>query len=104
MIAFDTSALVKPVIVEHETHAPRTWLTSSPDQPWAASDLCRVELVRAVARSTPAAVGTAHELLAALDLVPLGRSLLSGAAALPPPSCGAWTPSTWRPRRCWDRR
>ena len=86
MIAFDTSALVKLVLDEPESDGLADWLTARPDEPWAASDLCRLELVRAVARSTPAAVGTAREVLAALDLVPLSRSLLSEAAALPPPS------------------
>lgn len=86
MIAFDTSALVKLVILEAESGALRTWLMSREEKAWAASDLCRVEVVRAVARATPAAAGVAHSLLAGLDLVPLGQLLLSEAAASAPPS------------------
>ena len=86
MITFDTSALVKLVVVEHETHALRAWLTSSPEQPWVASALCRVEVVRAVARAEPAALSAARQLLDGLDLVPLSPALLDTAAALPPPS------------------
>jgi hypothetical protein len=86
VIAFDTSALVKPVVAEAETDALRAWLSSRGDRPWVASDLCRVEVVRAVARAAPAAVGAARELLAGLDLVPLSQTLLGEAAALPPAS------------------
>lgn len=86
MIAFDTSALVKLVLAELESDALEGWLTARPEQPWVASDLCRVEVVRAVARAQPAAAGAAHELLAGLDLVPLSQTLLGEAAALPPPS------------------
>ena len=86
MIAFDTSALVKLVLAEPESDALEDWLIARPGRPWMASDLCRVEFVRAVARATPNAVGAAHELLASLDLVPLGQTLLGKAAVLPPPS------------------
>jgi predicted nucleic acid-binding protein len=86
VIAFDTSALVELVVREPETDALRAWLDSREDQPWVASDLCRVEVVRAVARAAPAAVATALELLAGLDLVPLSPLLLGEAAALPSPS------------------
>jgi predicted nucleic acid-binding protein len=86
VIAFDTSALVKLVIEEPETHALGTWLRSRGHEPWVASELCRVEVVRAVTRAEPAAVGAARELLDGLDLVPLSRGLLGEAAALSPPS------------------
>jgi uncharacterized protein len=84
VIAFDTSALVRLVVREPETDALRAWLDPRGDQPWVASDLCRVEVVRAVARAAPAAVATALDLLAGLDLVPLSPLLLAEAAALPP--------------------
>jgi predicted nucleic acid-binding protein len=86
VIAFDTSALVKLVVAEPETDTLRAWLGSRGDRPWVASDLCRVEVVRAVARAAPAAVGAARELLAGLDLVPLSQTSLGDAAALPPAS------------------
>ena len=50
MIAFDTSALVKLVISEPESDPLEGWLAARPDLAWVASDLCRVEVVRAVAR------------------------------------------------------
>lgn len=86
MIAFDTSALVKLVIAETESDALVDWLAARQDQVWVASELCRVELVRAVARAEPRAVGTARELLDGLDLVPLSAGLLGEAAALSPVS------------------
>jgi uncharacterized protein len=86
VIAFDTSALVKLVIAEADTGALRNWLVERPEEVRVASDLCRVEVLRAVARAEPAAVGTASELLAGLDLVPLARSILQHAAVLAPPS------------------
>jgi uncharacterized protein len=86
VIAFDTSALVKLVIAETESDALVHWLAARHEQVWVASDLCRVEFVRAVARAEPRAVGTARELLDGLDLVPLSPGLLGEAAALSPAS------------------
>jgi predicted nucleic acid-binding protein len=86
VIAFDTSALVKLVLIEPESDALEDWLTSRSEQPWVASELCVVEVIRAVARAEPTAVEPARELLAGLDLVPLSRPLLGQAAALRPPA------------------
>ncbi|GAB3358036.1 type II toxin-antitoxin system VapC family toxin [Modestobacter lapidis] len=86
MIAFDTSALVKLVLAEAESDVLDDWVTARPGQPWVASDLCRVEVIRAVARSSPGAVTGARQLLAGLDLVPLSQTLLDRAADLAPPS------------------
>lgn len=85
MIALDTSALVKLVVDETESAALESWLAERPDVGWAASELCVVEVVRAVTRADPGAGGSARTLLAGIDIVPLSRPLLDRAAALHPP-------------------
>ena len=86
MIALDSSALVKLVLDEPESAALETWLSGRAPLTPTASDLARVELVRAVARSDPAGVPIARALLAGVDLVPITRDLLESAADLIPPS------------------
>ena len=86
MIALDSSALVKLVLDEPESAALERWLTSRAPLSVTASDLVRVELIRAVARAAPAGVPRARTLLAGVDLVPITRDLLETAAELGPPS------------------
>ena len=86
MIALDSSALVKLVLDEPESAALESWLTSRAPLSVTASDLVRVELIRAVARAAPAGVPPARTLLAGVDLVPITRDLLETAADLGPPS------------------
>ncbi len=86
MIALDSSALVKLVVDEPESAALETWLSGRAPLSVAASDLVRVEVIRAVARADPAGVPRARMLLAGVDLVPVSRDLLETAADLGPPS------------------
>lgn len=86
MIALDSSALVKLVLDEPESAALESWLGSRTPLSVTASDLVRVELIRAVARTAPAGVSRARALLAGVDLVPLTPDLLDVAAGLGPPS------------------
>ena len=86
MIALDSSALVKLVLDEPESAALETWLSSRAPLSVTASDLVRVEVVRAVARADSAGVPRARTLLAGVDLVPVSRDLLDVAADLGPPS------------------
>ena len=86
MIALDSSALVRLVLDEPESAALESWLTSRAPLSVTASDLVRVELIRAVARAAPAGVPRARMLLAGVDLVPITRDLLETAADLGPPS------------------
>lgn len=85
MIAFDSSALAKLVIAEAETAALHAWLADRHSVAWTASALCGVEVVRAVARSSPAAVPAARVLLSGLDLVPVSQTVLDAAAVVGPP-------------------
>ena len=89
MIALDSSALVKLVFDEPESAALETWLTSRAPLSVTASDLVRVEVIRAVARAAPAGVPRARTLLTGVDLVPITRDLLETAADLGPPSLGS---------------
>ena len=86
MIALDSSALVKLVLDEPESPALETWLSARLPLTVTASDLVRVEVIRAVARTGPAGVPRARALLAGVDLVPLSPDLPELAAALAPPS------------------
>ena len=86
MIALDSSALVKLVLDEPESAGLESWLTSRAPLSVTASDLVRVELIRAVARAAPAGVPRARTLLTGVDLVPITRDLLETAADLGPPS------------------
>lgn len=85
MIFLDSSALVKLVVREPETAALRTWLTAREGQPWGASSLVRVEVVRACRRLAPSGVPIARALLTGVDLVPLSGQVLDVAADLADP-------------------
>ncbi len=86
MIALDSSALVKLVLDEPESAALETWLSGRTPLSVTASELVRVEVIRAVARADSAGVPGARTLLAGVDLVPVSRDLLDTAADLGPPS------------------
>lgn len=85
MIYLDSSALVKLVVREDETAALTTWLATEGDAPKVSSDLVLVEVPRAVMRSVPTALLSAHHLVARLQKVALTPELLTAAAALQPP-------------------
>jgi predicted nucleic acid-binding protein len=86
VIAFDSSALVKLVVQEPESAALEAWLSDRAPVSATASDLVRVEVVRAVARTDSTGVAVARSLLAGVDLVPITQDLLETAADLGPPS------------------
>ncbi len=80
----DSSALVKMVIAEPESKALTRWLVGKTR--FAACDLVRVEVVRAVHASDPAAVPRAWQVIGELALIRLGGDLYEPAAVLDPPS------------------
>jgi predicted nucleic acid-binding protein len=86
VIQFDSSALVKLVLAERESDALANWLTARPGLAKVASDLVRVEVVRAVSRVDAGAVPAARALVAGLDLVPVTADLLEVAATIGPAS------------------
>lgn len=79
----DTSALVKLVVEEAETHALRAWLQT--EQPrLVSSDLARTELLRAVRRAAPNRVVAARTVLDSVTLLTLATSTFEAAARLDP--------------------
>lgn len=86
MIYLDSSAVLKLVFEERESHALADWLTARTGVPLVSSELTRVEVLRTCLRLDPGAVPAAGLVLAALDLVPLQRPLLDSASALPDPA------------------
>lgn len=81
----DTSALVKLVVPERESTALRKWIDADRVQ-LAASDLARVELMRAVRRvdTDPGALGRARDLLARITLLPTTAEVFDRAGLLDP--------------------
>jgi uncharacterized protein len=79
----DSSAVVKTVIEEPESRALMRWLAGK--ERLTACDLVRVEVVRAVRASNPAAVPRARQAVAALTLIRLDDHLYESAANLEPP-------------------
>lgn len=82
----DASALVKLVAEESESLALRAFLAGRPAR--VSSALTRVEVIRAVGRSTLGAAGRrrAQEALARITLVRLDEDVLDAAGRLPPAS------------------
>lgn len=80
----DTSALVKTVVEEPESRALLRWLADK--DRLVACELVRVETVRAVRVSDPAAVPRAREVAASVTLIRLDDPLYQLAADLEPAS------------------
>jgi predicted nucleic acid-binding protein len=81
---FDTSALVKLMVVERETAALRALLAERSDERRAASALVRTELRRTARRLPGDLLPVAERLLAGLALVPTDEALLDTAGTLGP--------------------
>jgi predicted nucleic acid-binding protein len=80
-VYLDSSALVKLVVRESESHALRAHLRGHPSR--ASCALARVEVVRAVRPHGRRAVTRARQVLERISLVRLDDALLDEAAALP---------------------
>lgn len=80
----DSSALVKLVVEEPETASLRAWLRRRPWSPPLTSELARVEVSRAVARSVPSALLIAQLVIARTHKVVLSAHVLDAAGMLPP--------------------
>ncbi|MFT4137334.1 type II toxin-antitoxin system VapC family toxin [Microbacterium sp.] len=78
----DTSALVKLAVVEAESDALFTWVSGGIEL--ATSDLARTELVRAVRRVAPSAIGQARDVLARVILLRASPAIFEEAARLDP--------------------
>ena len=80
----DSSAIVKLVQREPESDALRHFLRQRRSDELATSALSRVEVVRAVLRGGPPAVGQARRQLRRLDMVAMTGDLLDRASLLSP--------------------
>ena len=84
MIYLDTSALVKLVFEEAESAALVRWLEGRRDVPKLSSEVATIELVRTCRRRILDALAGARQVLAGLDLIPLGADIVEGAALAEP--------------------
>jgi uncharacterized protein len=78
MIYLDTSAALKLVVPEAETHALERWMTERAEVARASSRLLRIELLRAVSRCAPHRLDRAHTVLSGVVL--LGMDEVAPAA------------------------
>jgi predicted nucleic acid-binding protein len=83
-IYLDTSAMVKLVVAEKESHSLQSFLGDRGEDSLFSAALARTELLRAVAANGAAAIGAARRLLDSLDLVVLTRKLLDDAGIQQP--------------------
>jgi predicted nucleic acid-binding protein len=83
-IYMDTSALVKLVVAEEESHSLQSFLSERGEDSLFSAALARTELIRAVAPNGPQAIADARNLLSGLDTVVLTRQLLDDAGTLQP--------------------
>jgi predicted nucleic acid-binding protein len=86
VIYLDTSALVKVVFEETESDGLARWLAERQEIRKLTSEVSTVELIRVCRRLDVDAVADARQLLAGLDLVPLGGEVLDQAARVDPVS------------------
>ena len=84
MIYLDTSAMVKLVAVEPESAALVDWLNAHLDEPLATGTIGHIELVRAAARTGPAATAAARNLASTMDTLVMTEAIASVAATIPP--------------------
>ena len=75
MIYLDSSALMKLVRREDETTALRDWLNLYPEQAVVASELGRVEVLRAARKIGGQVLAEARAVVGDVDLVPLDRAV-----------------------------
>jgi len=80
VIYLDSSALLKLVFEEDESAALERWLARRARTPKVASELAKVEVVRAARRVDADAVSDARALVSQLDLIPLTGAVVEQAA------------------------
>jgi hypothetical protein len=75
----DTSAAIKLLVCESHSVAFAEFYDERHDDTWVSSSLLRVELMRAVTRTLPAAVSDARALLLAFDYVGMDDEVVDAA-------------------------
>jgi len=85
VIYLDSSALLKLLFEEAESQALAEWLAARGEEvSMVSSDLAEVEVLRACRRIDPDVLAEAGHLLAGLDLAPITREVIEGAALVEP--------------------
>lgn len=79
---FDSSALVKLIVLEEESAALRTWIDET-NADLISCDLARTEVIRTV-RRVGGDVVLAREVLDSIELISLDRSIFGSAGHLDP--------------------
>jgi uncharacterized protein len=79
----DTSACFKLVITEDDSAALRSWIDEGSPR-FVASDLLRVETLRACRRQSTQAIVRAREVLESITLIPITTTLSQAAAHVDP--------------------
>lgn len=82
MIYLDSSALLKLVFEEDESARLEAWIEARADDGFVSSELAKVEVLRSCRRIDAVALPAARALLSGIDLVPISRSVVDGAAEL----------------------
>lgn len=86
MLYLDTSALVKLVRREPESHALADWLDAQEPTPWVSSTLIEVELPRAIRRMDPSLLADVPATVARVSRYEVDELVRSAAAAYPDPT------------------
>jgi uncharacterized protein len=86
LIYFDTSAVVKLVVREPETVALQKWMRKQTDKEFISSQILRIELVRAVARTLPSRLARAREVLGGFTLLRVSDDVVAMAETILPPA------------------
>lgn len=84
MLYLDTSALVKLIRPEPESHDLADWLDAQAPAPWVSSTLAELELARALHRTDPALMAYAPAVIERLARYEIDAVVRAAAAAFDP--------------------
>lgn len=75
----DSSAALKLLVVESDSHAFASFYDEHADASWMSSSLLRIEVCRTVLRAMPDALQDALDLLSAFDYIDVDDGVIDGA-------------------------
>jgi predicted nucleic acid-binding protein len=79
----DTSAVIKLLVEETHSTALAAFYDAHADAEWVSSALLRIEVIRAVARTMPALIPDARDLLFAFSSLAIDDDIVEGATNEP---------------------
>ncbi len=85
VLYLDTSALVKLIRIEAESHVLGDWLDERAEIRWITSAITEIELPRAIRAVAPQGLSSVPAVLARLDRFEIDQVIRSTAAAFPDP-------------------